>query len=50
MQGSSKKRTTISIDRDVLKKFKLYCKEKGMKLSPKIELFMVSELQDEKKK
>lgn len=41
---SYKKRTTISIDQDILNKFKDYCKNQGMKLSPKIELFMASEI------
>ena len=42
-------RTTISIDTDILHLFKEYCKEMGMKLSPRIELFMRAELKNYEK-
>ena len=47
-KNSNKIRTTISIDKNVLKKFKEYCKERGMKLSPKIELYMTLVLKGSK--
>ena len=43
---NKKGRTTLSVDRDVLQKFKNYCRGKGMKLSSKIELFMISEIKN----
>lgn len=47
---TTKQRTTISIDRDILRQFKEYCKERGMKLSPKIELFMSLEIKNYERK
>lgn len=50
MQRKLKKKTTISIDGDILNKFKVYCRERGMKLSPKVELFMMTELKEYEQK
>mgnify|MGYP001573395654 CR=1 FL=1 len=41
-----KDRTTLSVDKDILQKFKEYCKGKGMKISSKIELFMIDEIKN----
>lgn len=46
---NTKIRTTISIDARILDAFKKYCSENGMKLSPRIELFMKAELEDYEK-
>lgn len=46
---SSKQRTTISIDKEILRQFKEYCKERGMKLSPKIEIYMAYEIKKNEK-
>ena len=50
MQRKLKKKTTISIDEDILNRFKVYCREMGMKLSPKVELFMTTELKEYEKR
>lgn len=35
-----KQRVLLSIDGEVHKQFKKYCEERGMKMSPKIELLI----------
>lgn len=48
--SNTKIRTTISIEINTLNAFKIYCRDNGMKLSPRIELFMKAELADYEKK
>ena len=36
----TKKRVTISIDKQVIKLYKRYCKNNGLKVSSQLELFM----------
>lgn len=35
-----KKKVTMTIDEGVYERFKKYCEDRGMKVSPKIELYM----------
>ena len=49
IENTGKIRTTISIDAKILNSFKVYCAEMGMKLSPRIELFMKAELKNHEK-
>jgi len=39
-----KKRINITIDEKLIKKFQQYCKDRGMKVSSKIELMIKKEL------
>lgn len=44
----TKERITISIDKKIIKKYKDYCKKKGLKVSPQVELFIKSQLNSKK--
>lgn len=39
-----KKRANFTIDADLLRKFRNYCKKKGYKMSTKIEQYIIKEL------
>jgi len=42
----TKIKISMTIDKDILNDFKGYCKENGMKLSPKVEVMMKNCLKD----
>jgi antitoxin component of RelBE/YafQ-DinJ toxin-antitoxin module len=44
-----KSKITLTIDEDILKKFKKYCNERGMKVSSKIELLIKKVIDNENK-
>jgi len=39
-----KQRINLSIEKKIHEKFQAYCKQRGMKVSSKVELFMIEEL------
>ncbi|GAH15422.1 unnamed protein product, partial [marine sediment metagenome] len=39
----------LTIDKDILKEFKEYCKKKGMKVSSRVGILMRVDLEDAKK-
>jgi|GEM_PF-3761218 len=43
-EEDKKKKITLTIDRKIYNNFMQYCKERGMKVSPKIELMIKIEL------
>ncbi|MBW2977855.1 hypothetical protein KY331_03345 [Candidatus Woesearchaeota archaeon] len=44
-----KERANFTIDSNLLMKFRKYCKEHGMKMSSKIEQYMIKELEKQAK-
>lgn len=49
-EEEKKKKITLTVDKRVYDKFAQYCKERGMKVSPKVELLMQIELKMRKQK
>jgi hypothetical protein len=39
-----KQKISLTIEKDVYKTFLQYCKERGMKVSSKVELLMIAEM------
>lgn len=44
-----KQRISLTIDKEVYQKFLKYCKERGMKISSKVEVMIKKELKNVKK-
>lgn len=47
-ESEKKMKITLSIDRNVFREFNEYCKERGMKISPKVEIMMKKEISQNK--
>jgi len=43
-EKDKKMKITLSVDRNIFKKFRGYCESKGMKISSKVELMMREEV------
>lgn len=41
-----KEKITLTVEKDIRKKFAEYCKERGMKVSSKVEILMKEELKE----
>jgi len=41
-------KVTLSVDRKIFKEFSDYCKKRGMKISPKVEIMMKKEISEDK--
>lgn len=46
--SDKKLKITLSVNRKIFKEFSKYCKERGMKISPKVEIMMKKEISENK--
>lgn len=47
-ERDKKMKITLSVDRNIFREFSEYCRERGMKISPKIEIMMKKEISENK--
>ncbi len=47
-EPNKKMKITLSVNRKIFKEFSKYCEERGMKISPKVEIMMKKEISENK--